>query len=80
MMHAWQDKLAEIRGYAKADAAPPPSLVKMAKLGIVIGDWMDEFEIDATAIQCWETLAEQLRHQRLHHHEHDERSLYAQRL
>ena len=50
------DKLAEIRGYAKADAAPPPSLVKMAKLGIVIGDWMDEFEIDATAIQCWETL------------------------
>ena len=28
----------------------------MAKLGIVIGDWMDEFEIDATAIQCWETL------------------------
>ena len=50
------NKLAEIHGYVKADAAPSPSLVKMAKLGIVIGDWMDENEIDATAIQCWETL------------------------
>ncbi|MCB9137102.1 MAG: fucose isomerase [Caldilineaceae bacterium] len=50
------EKLADIRGYARADAAPPPSLVKMAKLGVVIGDWMDEFELDATAIQCWETL------------------------
>ncbi len=51
-----QEKLGEIRGYAKTDSAPPPSLVKMAKMGVVISDWMDEFELDATAIQCWETL------------------------
>jgi L-fucose isomerase-like protein len=28
----------------------------MAKLGIVLGDWMNEYNIDATAIQCWSSL------------------------
>jgi len=46
-------KLDEIRGYAKADAVPDASLVRMAKLGIAIGDWMEENYIQATAIQCW---------------------------
>lgn len=49
-------KLDEITTYARADKAPAPSLVKMAKLGIVIADWMDEFKIDATALQCWNSL------------------------
>lgn len=51
-----QTKLGEIRNYAITDQAPPPSLVRIAKLGVVISDWMDEYEIDATAIQCWESL------------------------
>ncbi len=46
-------RLEEINAYAKTNGAPPPSLLKMAKLGIVLSDWMDELSIDATAIQCW---------------------------
>jgi len=49
-------KLEEIHAYANADSAPPPALTLMAKLGIVLGDWMDENDIDATAIQCWSSL------------------------
>ncbi len=48
-----QAKLAEIRGYAKSDSVPPPSLVRMAKLGIVIGDWMKANDLAASALQCW---------------------------
>jgi len=48
-----QAKLAEIRGYAKSDGVPPPSLVRMAKLGIVIGDWMKANDLAASALQCW---------------------------
>lgn len=46
-------KLEEINAYANTEGAPPKSLVKMAKLGIVLSDWMDELGINATAIQCW---------------------------
>lgn len=49
-------KLEEIHAYANADSAPPASLTLMAKLGIVLGDWMEEYDIDATAIQCWSSL------------------------
>ena len=28
----------------------------MAKLGIVIDDWMEDNDLDATAIQCWNSL------------------------
>jgi L-fucose isomerase-like protein len=49
-------KLEEINVYANAADVPPPSLVLIAKLGIVLTDWMEENEIDATAIQCWSSL------------------------
>ncbi|MCB0046315.1 MAG: L-fucose/L-arabinose isomerase family protein [Caldilineaceae bacterium] len=51
-----KEKLEDIRAYAPGTAAPDDRLTLMAKLGIVIGDWMDENSIDATAIQCWESL------------------------
>ncbi len=49
-------KLEEINVYANAKDVPPPSLVLIAKLGIVLSDWMAENDIDATAIQCWSSL------------------------
>lgn len=49
-------KLEEIHAYANAGNAPAKSLVLMAKLGIVLSDWMSEYNIDATAIQCWSSL------------------------
>jgi L-fucose isomerase-like protein len=50
------EKLAEIRAYAKSDSVPSPALVKMAKLGITISDWMKVYDLNASAIQCWTSL------------------------
>ncbi len=49
-------KLEEIHTYAKHDTVPAPSLMRMAKLGVVISDWMQSNEIQATAIQCWTSI------------------------
>ncbi len=51
-----KEKLGEIRGYAKSDGVPPPSLVRMAKLGIVISDWMAANGLVASALQCWTSI------------------------
>lgn len=46
-------KLETIRDYAPTKDVPAERLVSMAKLGVVLTDWMDANAIDATAIQCW---------------------------
>jgi L-fucose isomerase-like protein len=51
-----KEKLSNIRGYAKSDSVPAAPMVRMAKLGIAIDDWMVKNDIHATAIQCWESL------------------------
>ena len=50
---AVKKKLAEIKGYAPAPGVPPEKLLQMAKLGVILTEWMDANAIDATAIQCW---------------------------
>ncbi|MPZ17979.1 MAG: fucose isomerase [Luteitalea sp.] len=55
---AVQQKLEGIRAYTRVEGIPPASLVKMAKLGVVIDRWMAEKELTATAIQCWTALEE----------------------
>jgi L-fucose isomerase-like protein len=49
-------KLDEIHAYAKHDTVPSPAIVRMAKLGVVISDWMQANDIQATALQCWTSL------------------------
>ena len=49
-------KLAEIASYAAAPGAPAASLVLMAKLGVVVTEWMERLDLEATAIQCWTSL------------------------
>jgi L-fucose isomerase-like protein len=51
-----KDKIAEIRGYATADRVPESALTKMARLAIVLLDWMGENNLDASAIQCWSSM------------------------
>lgn len=51
-----KDKLTEIHAYAKHAGVPSPSMVLMAKLGVVISDWMAENEIEASALQCWASI------------------------
>lgn len=46
-------KLDEIVDYAPAPGVPAEKLVQMAKLGVVLGEWMHDNSLDATAIQCW---------------------------
>jgi len=49
-------KLDEIRAYARSSAVPSPALVRMAKLGIVISDWMAANDLVASALQCWNSI------------------------
>ena len=51
-------KLEEIYSYAKHDSVPTPAIVRMAKLGVVISDWMEANDLQATAIQCWTSIQE----------------------
>ena len=51
-------KLDEIRAHLPHPTVPPEKLVKMAKLGVVVDDWMAENDLDATAMQCWSSLQE----------------------
>jgi L-fucose isomerase-like protein len=48
-----QDQLEEIHGYAQASRVPQDKLALMAKLGVVISQWMEANALDASAIQCW---------------------------
>jgi L-fucose isomerase-like protein len=49
-------RLQDISDYAHSKKVPPQSLLKMAKLKLVIDQWMGENRIDATAIQCWDSM------------------------
>jgi L-fucose isomerase-like protein len=51
-------KLAEITGYAPAPGVPPEKLVQMAKMGVILTEWMNANSLDATAIQCWTSVQE----------------------
>jgi L-fucose isomerase-like protein len=51
-------KLAEITGYAPAPGVPAEKLVQMAKMGVVLSEWMEANVLDATAIQCWTSIQE----------------------
>jgi L-fucose isomerase-like protein len=51
-------KLDAIRAYVPTDGVPADSLVRMAKLGVVIDDWAAAADIDITAVQCWTSMEE----------------------
>jgi L-fucose isomerase-like protein len=49
-------RLDGIRAYTNTSAIPSEPLLKMAKMGVVLDDWIAENEVDATGIQCWTSL------------------------
>jgi len=55
---AVQQTLAAIQEYIPTEQVPLSSLLKMAKLAVVVNDWIDENELTASAIQCWTALEE----------------------
>jgi L-fucose isomerase-like protein len=51
-------KLGEMKAYVPAGGTPNESLNRMAKLGVVIDDWMQKNDLDASALQCWTSMEE----------------------
>jgi L-fucose isomerase-like protein len=51
-----KEKLEKIHSYANTGKTPPDRLVQIAKLDVVLADFMAENSLDATAIQCWTSL------------------------
>jgi len=51
-----KQRVDAIRGYITTRGTSSDVLVKMAKLGIVIDEWMAANDLDATAIQCWTSI------------------------
>ena len=55
-----QAKLDEIKKYVPTGNVPSAALMKMAKLGAVIQDWMKDTEVSVSAVQCWTSMEENL--------------------
>jgi L-fucose isomerase-like protein len=53
-------KLATIQKYVSTANIPQAALIKMAKLGVVVDQWMKAAHIDISAVQCWTSLEENL--------------------
>jgi len=70
---AAQEKLSAIKKYIPVGETPEAALIKMAKLGAVIDQWMTAGELTVSAVQCLDLNRGVPRHRPLHRHEHDER-------
>src|SRR5260370_8107109 len=53
-------KLKNIERYVTTSGIPQPALLKMAKLGAVVDDWMHSAQVQIRAVQCWPSLEENL--------------------
>lgn len=51
-------KLGAIQQYTSTKSIPAESLLKMAKFGYVVDQWVKDNDLDGTAIQCWTSLEE----------------------
>jgi L-fucose isomerase-like protein len=55
-----QSKLASIQKYVDSSSVPAAALIKMAKLGAVVDQWMAATEVTISAVQCWTSIEENL--------------------
>jgi L-fucose isomerase-like protein len=53
-------KLQSIQKYVSTGNIPHAALLKMAKLGAVVDDWMKATDLQISAVQCWTSLEENL--------------------
>jgi L-fucose isomerase-like protein len=53
-------KLQAIQKYVSTSGIPQPALLKMAKLGAVVEDWMKSACVHISAVQCWTSIEENL--------------------
>jgi len=55
---AVRTKRQEVEAYAQTQGVPEEALNKMARLGIVLDQWMEEQRLVAVAVQCWTSMQE----------------------
>lgn len=55
---AVKTKLQAITKYIDTRSVDEQALVKMAKFGAFVDTWVDDNELDATAVQCWTAMEE----------------------
>ena len=53
-----QAKLTAINDYVSTANVPSNALMKMAKFGVAVDQWMADTKLQATAIQCWTAMEE----------------------
>jgi len=53
-------KLQSIQKYVTTSGIPQAALLKMAKLGTVVDEWMTAADLQISAVQCWTSLEENL--------------------
>ncbi|MBR9998719.1 MAG: L-fucose/L-arabinose isomerase family protein [Cyclobacteriaceae bacterium] len=51
-----KEHLEKIRAYASTGKTPDDRLMQIARLDVVLKDFMEENALDATAIQCWTSI------------------------
>ena len=51
-----RERIDQIRAYGDAKAVPSDAMIRMAKLALVVDDWMKSLGLTATALQCWSSL------------------------
>jgi len=51
-------KVDEMAAYVPAGGVPNESLIRMARLAVVIQDWMKASHLQASAMQCWTSMEE----------------------
>jgi L-fucose isomerase-like protein len=57
---AVQEKLLQIREYAGTGGVPGERLLQMARVAVVVSEWMETQALDASAIQCWTSVQQNL--------------------
>ncbi len=55
---AVEAKIEAIRGYVQTRGVPTEALTRMAKLAVVVEEWMRETEVSMSAVQCWTAIEE----------------------
>lgn len=50
------EKIASIKDYAPSVGVPSDKMIQMARLGVVLDDFVAANDLHATAIQCWTSL------------------------
>lgn len=51
-----KEKIEFIQNYVSADTYPEDGLLKLAKLAVVVENWVEENDLDGFAFQCWPSI------------------------